>query len=376
MKFALFLGNTGHDSGGPEIYETELVRALARIDKYHEFHLMCLFANAPNIIGLNQENFVYHVLRPQIRALSMTAILPRMLSRIAPDSVHSTFMAPPVMLRSHVLTLVCLSMFERPEFYPATVRWRLQALTALGVKSCDLILCISEMVRDRLADRFKVSPERMAVVPLGVHPRFHSYTQQEIHAYLDSQKITRPYFLFCGRWEQRKNLLGIIKAFSLFKKETGLPHKLVLTGKRTWIAAQAEALIRDLGLESEVIDHGKTPLAELPLLYAGADALVYASFYESFGIPILEAMACGTPVITSNTTAMPETAGGAALLVDPSHIESIAAAMHKIVSEPSFAAGLRNAGLQRVKSFTWEETARATLDAYHRVSVKPAFVQT
>jgi glycosyltransferase involved in cell wall biosynthesis len=370
MKFALFLGNAGHDSGGPEVYETELVRALAKLDKRHEFHLMCLFPGASRVIAVEQENFIYHSLRPGIRAISMTATLPYLLSRVAPHAVHSTFMAMPLALQPHVLTLVCFSMFDRPDFYPAAVRWRLQALTTLGVRSSNLILCISETVKARLQEKFQISPERTAVVPLGVHPRFRCHAKEEIRNYLDLQGIADPYFLFCGRWEQRKNLLGTIEAFSLFKKETGLPHKLVLTGKRTWIEAKVELLIHDLGLEKDVIDHGKTPINELPFLYGGAEALVYASFYESFGIPIVEAMACGTPVITSDTTAMPETAGGAAFLVDPHRPESIAAAMYAIASDKLLAISLRSRGSERAKAFSWEATGKATLDAYHRVSAR------
>jgi glycosyltransferase involved in cell wall biosynthesis len=368
VKFALFLGNAGHDSGGPEVYETELVRALARLEREHEFHLACLFPKAPETIGVAQENITYHVLGHRSRAMNIMATLPYRLSRICPDSVHSTFMPGPLVISRHLFTLVCMSMFERPDFYPRAVRWRLQALTFMGVRSSELILCVSETVRQKVAERFRVSSDRLAVVPLGVHPRFRSFTDDEIRQYLDSQGLTEPYFLFCGRWEQRKNLLGIIEAFALFKRQTKLPHKLVLTGKRTWIAPQAEALIERLGLRDDVIDHGKTPLAELPLLYAGAEALIYASFYESFGLPIVEAMACGTPVITSNTTAMPETAGSAALLVNPAEPDSIAAAMHRIASDAVLAARLRESGLRRAESFTWERTARVTLDAYHRVA--------
>jgi glycosyltransferase involved in cell wall biosynthesis len=272
------------------------------------------------------------------------------------------------MFGKHLFTLVCMSMFERPDFYPAAVRWRLKALTSMGIRSSELILCVSETVRQRAAERFRIDDDRLAVVHLGVHPRFRPRSQKETREYLAGQGITEPYFLFCGRWEQRKNLLGILESFAVFKRETKLPHKLVLTGKRTWIAPQAESLIRRLGLANDVIDHGKTPLSELPLLYAGAEALVYASFYESFGMPIPEAMACGTPVITSNVTAMPETAGGAALLVDPSSKESIAAAMYRIASDPAYAARLRVAGLRRSELFTWERTAQATLEAYQRVA--------
>jgi glycosyltransferase involved in cell wall biosynthesis len=372
MKFALFLGNTGHDSGGPEVYETELVRALAKLETREEFHLLCLFPKAPEIIGVEQENFTYHLLRPQSRVISMSLTLPYMRSRIAPDSLHSTFIPAPLASHRHLMTLVCMSMFERPELYPALIRWRLQTLTSIGIRSSKLILCVSEMVKERAKEHFKLSEERMMVVPLGVHPRFRCRTSEEVAGYLACQQITDPYFLFCGRWEQRKNLLGIIEAFAVFKRETKLSHKLVLTGKRTWIAPQAESLIERLGLQGEVIDHGKTPIAELPLLYAGAEALVYASFYESFGMPIIEAMACGTPVITSNTTAMPEIAGGAALLVDPHSTESIASAMYRVACDRSCTSALRAAGLLRSRSFSWESTAKTTLDAYHRVATEKA----
>ena len=159
-----------------------------------------------------------------------------------------------------------------------------------------------------------------------------------------------------------------LRAFACIKRETRLPHKLVLSGKRTWIAPQVERLIAELGLKDNVIDHGKTPQAELPLLYAGASALVYASLYESFGMPIVEAMACGTPVLTSNVTAMPETAGDAGVLVDPESCDSIAVAMHRIASDADFALDRSMAGLEHAATFTWDATARASLDANRRVT--------
>jgi glycosyltransferase involved in cell wall biosynthesis len=368
MKVALFLGNAGHNSGGPEVYETELVRSIVRLKPDYEFHLMCLFPNAADVIGAKEPNVTYHILRPGPRIFSMSAVLPFKLSRLSPRVVHSTFMAPPVTMQPHVLTLVCLSMFDAPEFYPALVRRRLQALTLVGLKTADRILCVSEDVRDRVSERFRISADRLAVTPMGVHPRFRCYPREAIRDYLDRQSIHCPYFLFSGRWEKRKNLLGILEAFALFKRETGLPHKLVLSGKRTWIEVQAEALIRSLGIQNDVVDHGKTALEHLPYLYAGADALVYASFYESFGMPIVEAMACGTPVITSNITAMPETAGGAAMLIDPYSPASIAEAMQQIATRQDVRAIHRAAGLRHAQKFTWEATAGKTLDAYQTVA--------
>ena len=368
MRYSLFLSNAGHDSGGPENYEVELVRALARINHEDEFHLLCLHKRARQVVGVEQENVFYHDLPPSIRPLSMTTTLPWRLSRLKPELMHSTFMPPPFTPVPHILTLVCFSMFEHPEFYPRAIRLRLQALTTLGVKSANMLLCISTMVRERFAERFKISRERMPLVPLGASTIFRPQSPQKLQEYLAGHDIHQPYFLFCGRWEARKNLLGIIEAFAQFKHETRAPHKLVLTGKRTWIESQAEELIRKHGLVDEVRDLGKVPVAELPLLYGGAEALVYASFYESFGMPIIEAMASGTPVITSNTSAMPETAGGAAILVDPHRSPSIAEGMHQIASNEALRASLRDRGLAHAAAFTWDATARATLAAYRQIA--------
>jgi glycosyltransferase involved in cell wall biosynthesis len=368
VKYSLFLSNAGHDSGGPENYEVELVRSLARINRTDEFHLLCLHKRARQVVGVDQDNVFYHDLPPSIRPVSMMTTLPWRLMRLKPELMHSTFMPPPFTPVPHILTLVCFSMFEHPEFYPRAIRMRLQALTTLGVKSANLLLCISTMVRERFAERFGIARERMPLVPLGASHIFRPQTPEALQRYLAGHNIHQPYFLFCGRWEARKNLLGIIEAFAQFKQETRAPHKLVLTGKRTWIEAQAEELIRKHGLEHEIRDLGKVPVTDLPLLYGGAQALVYASFYESFGMPIIEAMATGTPVITSNTSAMPETAGGAAMLVDPHRPVSIAECMHQVAHDESLRLSLRQRGLAHAASFTWDATARATLAAYRQVA--------
>jgi glycosyltransferase involved in cell wall biosynthesis len=368
VRYSLFLGNAGHDSGGPENYEVELVRAISRLNQQDEFHLLCLHKRARKLIAVEQPNIFYHGLPPSIRPVSMTFTVPWRLSRLQPRLVHSTFMPPPFTSTPQILTLVCFSMFEHPEFYPRAIRVRLQALMRLGVKSAHSLLCISQMVRERFAEKFGISRDRMPIVPLGASRMFHPQPPELIQEYLAGHKIRDPYFLFCGRWEARKNLLGIIDAFDRFKRETRAPHKLVLTGKRTWIEAQAEALIHERKLRDEVIDLGKVPVTELPLLYGGAVALVYASFYESFGMPIIEAMASGTPVITSTTSAMPETAGGAALLVDPYRIEEISAAMHQIANDSELRKSLRERGLAHASAYTWDATAKATLAAYRQLA--------
>jgi glycosyltransferase involved in cell wall biosynthesis len=141
-----------------------------------------------------------------------------------------------------------------------------------------------------------------------------------------------------------------------------------MTGSRTWAAREADAIIAREKLRQEIIDVGKSPFEELPMLYSGADALIYPSLWEGFGMPIVEAMASGAPVITSNLSSMPEVAGGAALLVDPYSTTEIAEAMSRIVGDAGLRASLRDKGLERAKFFTWERTARRTLAAYRQMT--------
>jgi glycosyltransferase involved in cell wall biosynthesis len=198
---------------------------------------------------------------------------------------------------------------------------------------------------------------------------FHPIKDGELEAVVHERYGIRfPYFLFSGRWEQRKNIIRTLEAFALFKRTTRSEHRLVMTGDNTWAAEEAAATISRLGIREMVIDLGNTPWSDLPYLYSGAEAVMYASLWEGFGLPIIESMACGTPVITANITAMPETAGNAALLVDPYSVEDIANAMHRIVSDAELRGVLRARGLERARMFTWDKTVRKTLDVYEEVA--------
>jgi glycosyltransferase involved in cell wall biosynthesis len=370
MKFGVFVGNAGRSSGGPEVYETQLIRSFASLDRQNEFHMFCLSNKAKETIGVKQENFLYHQLWPaSFRPVSMTVGLNAQLLRYKTDSLHATFMPPPFSVQAYMLTLVCFSMFRHPEFYPAAVRSRLRALITLGVRAARVFLCVSANVRDLFAEEFRIPMDRMVVTPMGTDPMFRPLPPELVESELVSRfGIRSPYFLYSGRWERRKNIFGIIEAFARFKHDSPGDHKLVFTGSRTWAAREADELIARHRLQKHVVDLGKSDVAELPLLYNGAQALVYASLWEGFGMPIAEAMACGTPVITSNISSMPEVAGEAALLVDPYSIDEIADAMSRIAGSSDLRCRLRASGLERSKQFKWEETGRRTLAAYRMMA--------
>jgi glycosyltransferase involved in cell wall biosynthesis len=368
MRIGLFAGSAGSNSGGPERYETELVRTLAAIDKVNEYEIFCLFGGGPTTIGVTQDNFRYHTLWPRYRPISMLTSLPVALLRHRLDVLHATFVPPPISPHRYAFTLVCSSMFEYPEAYPPAIRLRLRGLMGLAVRRAELIICVSRHIEDVIRERFAIAPERTAVVYLAASRQFRPIPEPECRAFLQRRYgIDGQYFLFSGRWEPRKNLVRILQAFDRFRRDTRLPHKLVLTGKQTWAARDVEDAIHKYHLADAIIDLGKSPVDELPYLYAGAAALVYPSLWEGFGLPLVEAMSAGTPVITANNTSMAEIGGDAALLVDPLSVEQIAAAMHRIATDPTLCGLLRDRGLQRAAAFGWETTARQTLAAYQRL---------
>lgn len=368
-RIGIFAGSAGSNSGGPERYETELLRAISAQDRSNEYSVFCLFRDGPARIGVKAENFSYVTLWPRLRPLSMTVSLPAALWRAGLDVLHATFVPPPITPRDYAFTLVCSSMFEHPEFYPPMIRLRLQALMGLAVRKAKLIVCISQHIQDAIRARFRVSEDRSVVVPLAASGEFRPIARDESSAFVKERYgIDGPYLLFSGRWERRKNVARVLEAFRRFKHESRAPHRLVMTGERTWASREADEVIRRHRMESEIVDLGKSPVAELPWLYAGADALVYCSLWEGFGLPIVEAMRAGTPVITSRTSSMVEIGGDAALLVDPTSVDQIAEAMQRITGgEPGLAAALRERGLARGKTYSWERTARETLAAYDRL---------
>lgn len=369
MKIALFLSNAGRNSGGPEVYETELVRGLAKIDQKNEYHLYCASERAPVTVGLTQDNFRFHILQPSARVVSMTTTLPMELRRLKADVVHSTFFPPAFVPDNMAYTVPCTSVWQCPEYYPALIRLRLRLLCGIGVRQSRQILCISHHVAEYLRDELGVPQEKLVYTPLAASPAFRPMTETERSPVVrEKYKLDFPYFLFSGRWEARKNIIRLLVAFSQFKRETRNDVKLVFTGARNWASKEADELIRQLRIADDVVDLGKTPVADLPALYGGSLAVVYPSLWESFGLVIVEAMGCGVPVLTSNISSMPEIAGNAGVLVNPRNVQQMAEAMVQLSKDAALRQYLSEAGLERAKEFSWENTARLSLETYQRIA--------
>lgn len=347
-----------------------MMRAIVRKSPQHEYHLYCTDPRGPEVVGLGGDQVVYHVLRPSVRVVSMMTSLPVKIRQTSPKVFHAIIVPPPFLPSRTIMHMPCSSLLRRPEFYPMLVRWRLRFLLHRAVHQAALITCPSVHVQEVMMECFGLSRDRLPVVHPGAGQEFRPIPEEEKRRFVSEKYgLNFPYFLFSGRWEKRKNVERTLHAFARFKQQYRSEHRLVFTGGKSWHAEDAERAIAESGASEWIVDLGKTPVSTLPYLYGAADALVYASLWEGFGLPIVEAMACGTPVITSNISAMPETSGGAAVLVNPESEQEIADAMERLASAPPLRRELSELGMARAQEFTWEKAADATLNLYEAAAL-------
>lgn len=367
MRFGIFVVMAGRNAGGPETYEHGLVRALAALDQNNEYHIFSLNHTAAASFCLTQENIYHHVLWPNIRWCSVPISLPITLLRNKVELFHATYVPPPFSPVGYVFTLHDMIMFTHPELYPPAILWRLKKLILRGLQRARLVLCVSQYTQDSIAETFHVPPERLMTVYHGVREFFRPIALDQTRRILKQRHhIDYPYLLFVGSFVPRKNIIRILTAFYRFRHEVKSDLKLVLVGQKAWGAEEVTKTIGQWQLEDHVVELNYIADHDLPILYSGAEMLVFPSLDEGFGFPVLEAMACGTPVLTSNLSSLPEVAGGAALLADPYSIEDIASNMYTLFSDSTLRALLRAKGLERAKFFTWQRTAQQTLEAYER----------
>lgn len=365
LNVGIFLVMTGRQAGGPETYERSLVHALARVEAPMAFHTYSLERGAPALLPPPGPALRHHLLKPSLRVLSTAVSLPLALLRDRIDLLHAPFTPPPLSSRPYVFTHHCFSTFNHPEFYAPHVLLRLNALISRGLRSARRIICVSRCTLELTAELFKLDRSRMHTVYNGVGTQYVP-TDPSLARSLMAERhgLHQPYFLYVGKLEARKNIIRLLQAFNDLRHAAGEPVQLVLAGRRTPTSAGIDETIRRLGLQQHVVEMGYVPDADLPLLYAAARGFVFATLWEGFGIPVIEAMASGTPVITSNLSSLPEIAGDAALLVDPYRVDDIAAALLHLWRSPQLAQVLRQRGLINARRFSWDRTAAQTLEVY------------
>jgi glycosyltransferase involved in cell wall biosynthesis len=286
-----------------------------------------------------------------------------------PDIIHGTnYSVFPCKDTLNLMTIYDLSFIKYPEYINSAVQQYTKRVKQ-SLQWTDAILTISESSKRDIVEYLHISPDCVFVTPLA--SRYHlNYLTDELIDKIDKNidyDFSVPYLLFVSTIEPRKNISAIISAFNLLKSDRKIPHHLILIGQKGW---KYEPIFQEIECSpwKENIHHLDYLSDELvALFYARADVFLYPSHYEGFGLPVLEAMTLGTPVVTSNTSSLPEVAGDAALLVDPSDVEAQADAILKIISDAHFRDGLIKKGKARAALFSWERTARETLQVYESI---------
>ena len=357
---------------GTETYSLNLIRSLIRLAEGSSLRLYTngeppagLFWNGASSKGAEVRAMAFPRLWTHVRlSAEMLAAPPDVL--FVPAHV-----LPLIHPKRSVVTVHDLGYLHYPEAHRPFDRRYLDWSTRWNAQQAQLVIADSQATKDDVVRAYGVSPAKIRVIYLGRDEALRRETDaQAMRSIRERYGIAGRYLLYVGTLQPRKNLTRIIEAYSRLASETALTDvQLVLAGKRGWLYDDLFAQVAQRGLESRVLFPGYIEDADLPGLLSGALAFVFPSLYEGFGIPVLEAGACGVPVITSNTSSLPEVAGdpsagsgqAAALLVDPHDVDAIADAMYRLVTDAELRAELTLRGHENIKRFSWEKCARETL---------------
>lgn len=360
---------TSAHATGNRTYTAELVRALVAVGQQHEYVLYTV-ADHPYY-----HQFVDHP-RVQIRqVLSGNGIvrnfvsLPKAIVQDRLDIIHLQFILPwfistPTVLAVHDLYYLQLTG-------PALYEQVIGRLTVWSAQRARHIVTLSDYSRRDIIAKCSVREDRVTTVPGAIDQRFAPVSDPSIiQALREKLGIRRDYVLFVGRTEDpRKNIASLLDAYMSLRSHGQITEQLVIAGRHGPGTALLQAKVHSAGLGEDVLFPGVISDSDLPALMAGAKLFVYVSSFEGFGLPVLEAMACGTPVITSNTTSLPEVAGDAALCVMPGNVDELKKAMQHVLQNIELQKQLRERGLQRAMLFSWERAARETLEIYEKIGL-------
>lgn len=370
MKVCLDVSAAAADRGGIGRYSARLVEALAALP---HLELSLLYhapqpARLPGPLARLPTRYLQMGSKQWRGRVALAHLLGRSLQQwVGPcDLFHAMdHLLPPLRDVPSVFTVHDLAFLAHPETHLRTNRAYLTFMMPRFVRAATRVITDSEATRRDVLRHYNLPPDKVRVIHLGVEPMFRPLDLAQARALVSvRQRLAEPYILFVGTLEPRKNLTGLLAAYRrLVQERFEAPH-LAIAGAPGWLYQDVYRQVRTWGLGERVSFLGRVPDADLPPLYSAAAAFAYPSLYEGFGLPPLEALACGAPVVCSNRSSLPEVVGDAALLVDPTNPGALATALGRLLDDAALCQQLRARGIARAAEFTWERAAAATTRVY------------
>jgi glycosyltransferase involved in cell wall biosynthesis len=371
MRIGIDAHAIGARQGGNETYIRSLIKSLAEIDgdNLYTIYLANASAAAQWREGFTNQyrNFSVRLLPPPTPLVRVPVYLTYELLRRPVDVLHVQYTAPPFCRAPLVVTIHDLAFERMPETFTRRGSFQLKLTVRRTAKKAARIATVSEYSRRDLLDIYKLPSEKVTVTYNGVETHFKPgpAVPNEAEEIRNRFGIAREFLLAVGSLQPRKNLVRLIRAYEKLRGERAdFRPQLVIVGRKLWLTHEIFDEVKKHRWADDVILTGYVSDEDLPALYRAARAFVYPSLFEGFGLPPLEAMACGTPVVTSNVSSLPEVTGDAALLIDPNDERSLAGALIEIVNNDRLRAELREKGIAQAKKFTWRDAAQKTLRLY------------
>jgi len=358
---------------GSNQYAFELMKALYRLDQKNQY---TIYLPTPPLSDLPSERDGWHYKVVGPSKLWNFLALPWALMKQTPkpnvvfNPGHYTPLFFPAPL---VISIMDLGYLRFPQHYTKSIYWKLRLWTALSIKRAACILTISQASKNDIIKHYKVKAEKIDVEYLGYDEKNFQFPVSDlrIKKAKNKYKIIGDYLLFLSTLKPSKNMEGLLRAFKSVKPKTkNKKLSLVIAGKKGWLFEKIFEEVKKLGLEEKVLFTDFVDEEDVPALMAGAKVFVLPSFWEGFGIPVVEAMAVGTPVVVSKAGSLPEIVDDSGLIVDPGNPQEIARGIDKIINDKTLSERLRKEGLSRAKKFNWDECARKTLLVLEKVGIK------
>jgi glycosyltransferase involved in cell wall biosynthesis len=369
LHIAIDAHSVGAGLAGNESYIANLIEALAAVDTVNRYTLYVTRREAVERFSGRWPHVAVRLTLPHTPLVRIPLTLSAELRRRPVDLLHVQYTAPPLAPCAVVATIHDLSFEHLPETFNRRSRAQLRLTVRRTARLANQVITPSDYSRRDLLETYHLPPERVHVTPLAAAPCFAPVRDEEQRRRTkELYGIAGEYILAVGSIQPRKNLVRLIEAYRdlrAARPQANLPQ-LVLVGKRGWLYGETLDAVNRYSINDDIRFTGYARETDLPTLYTDALCFVYPSYYEGFGLPVLEAMACGAPVIAGNLTSLPEVVGDAGLLFDPFDGGALTAALARLIDDAKLRRTLRRAGLERARLFNWRETARRTLEIYER----------